>query len=127
MNMMRWQTVGPYVPSGNNTGASSPLAEVVSLARRSVPLARIAFLLASALAAADDMAVSVVTVVVVVALDEDVFPQLLVVLACHTRSADARLKRPRNYWRRIKALQRVHCIAFFTSTCTTNRRYVQAR
>lgn len=41
------------VPSCMQAGASSPLAEEVSLARRSVPRLRIAFLLASALAAAD--------------------------------------------------------------------------
>lgn len=45
-----------YVPSWRYAEASSPRAEDVSFARRSPPRARIAFLRASALAAADDMA-----------------------------------------------------------------------
>lgn len=42
-------------PDCANCGASSPLAVVVSFERRSVPLLRMAFLRASALAAADMM------------------------------------------------------------------------
>ena len=56
--------MGLNAPSGNRMGASSPLADVVSFASRSVPLERIAFLLASALAAAVD-------IVVVVALNRN--------------------------------------------------------
>lgn len=44
------------------TGESSPRAEVVSFARRSAPRFRMAFLRASAFAAADDMAAAVVVV-----------------------------------------------------------------
>lgn len=47
---MTWDDYGP---SGANAAASSPLAEDVSFARRSLPRDRIAFLRASALAAAD--------------------------------------------------------------------------
>lgn len=47
----------PHAPSCTYTGDSSPLAVVVSFARRDDPLARIAFLRASALSAALDISV----------------------------------------------------------------------
>lgn len=45
----------PLVPSGIYAGASSPRAEVVNFANRSDPLLRMAFRLAAAFSAAEDM------------------------------------------------------------------------